>query len=142
MNRSQDNPLTYQEYQDGLDKLQNTEGWRISRKIEHLGTSFYIFKTNYDELIQRIEYFKRPEAILLWDVRNNDQMEHFLKEVTRLLHNFVAAALTLVEHTRIMARGMYKGTEFWEEYSLLDNKSLCIESIGSVCAGIAKLHSS
>jgi hypothetical protein len=118
MNKSQDNPITYQEYRDGLDELENSDGWRISRKIEHLGASFYIFKSNYDELIQRIECFKRPEAILLWDVRNDDQLERFLKEVTRLLHNFVAAALTLVEHTRIIAREMYKDTEFWKEYNL------------------------
>lgn len=116
MKNSQDKPITYQEYRDGMDKLQNTEGWKISKKIEHLGISAYIFKTNHDELIQRIEYFKSPEAMLLWDVRNNAQMEQFLKEVTRLLHNFVASAKTLVEHTRIIARGMYESTEFWKEY--------------------------
>ena len=108
--------MTYQEYRDGLDKLQNTEGWRISKRIEHLGISAYIFKTNHDELVQRIEYFKRPEAMLLWDVRNRDQMPDYLKEVTRLLHNFVASAKTLVDHTRIIAREMYENTDFWKEY--------------------------
>jgi hypothetical protein len=116
MKNSQDKPLTYQEYRDGIDELQNTEGWQISKKIEHLGLSAHIFKTNHDELIQRIEYFKRPEAIVLWDVRNNAQMEHYLKEVSRLLHNFVASAKTLVEHTRIIAREMYGSTDFWKEY--------------------------
>ena len=108
--------MTYQEYRDGLDKLQNTEGWRISKRIEHLGISAYILKTNHDELVQRIEYFKRPEAMLLWDVRNRDQMPDYLKEVTRLLHNFVASAKTLVDHTRIIAREMYENTDFWKEY--------------------------
>jgi hypothetical protein len=116
MKNSQDEPLTYQEYRDRIDELQNTEAWRISKKIEQLGISAYIFKTNHDELVQRIEYFKSPEAILLWDVRNNAQMERYLKEVTRLLHNFVASAKTLVEHTRIIARDMYESTEFWKEY--------------------------
>jgi hypothetical protein len=43
-------------------------------------------------------------------------MDQFLNEVTRQLHNFVAAAKTLVEHTRIIAREMYEGTDLWKEY--------------------------
>ena len=99
-----------------MEELQNTEGWKLARKIERLGLSFYIFKANRDELFRSIAYFKNPEAMHLWDVRNNAQMDRFLSEVTRQLHNFVAAAKTLVEHTRIIMRELYEDTEFWKEY--------------------------
>ena len=36
----------------------------------------------------------------------------FNSQVTRLLHNFVAATKSLVEHTRIHVRDRYAGTEF------------------------------
>jgi hypothetical protein len=116
MAESHNDILSYQEYKNGMEELQNTEGWQLARRLEHLGLSFYIFKTNRDYLLQCIEYFKTPEALLLWDVRNNAEMERFLKEVMRQLHNFAAGAKTLVEHTRILAREMYEGTDFLEEY--------------------------
>ena len=109
-------PQTYQEYRDGIDKLQKTEGWRISKRIEHLGISANIFEANYHELMSKIEYFKSDDAMSLWDYRNSIQMDNYLKEITRLLHNFVASALTLVEHTQIIARELYGTQPFWEEY--------------------------
>lgn len=41
---------------------------------------------------------------LLWDVRNRALMEVFLEEIARRLHNYVASARSLVEHTRIAVR--------------------------------------
>src|SRR5205085_6713615 len=116
MSDSQNTPLTFQEYLDGIEELKNTKGWQITRKIEHLGTSFYIFKANHDELIESIEQFKLPISLLLWGDDSVNEMDQFLKNVTRQLHNFVAAAKTLVEHTRIIAREMYDGTGLWNEY--------------------------
>jgi hypothetical protein len=37
-------------------------------------------------------------------------------EVTVRLHNFVASVMTLVEHTRILVRSRWSGSEFFEEY--------------------------
>jgi hypothetical protein len=113
---SQDTPLTFQEYKQSLQDLMNSDGWQVMKKFEHLALSFYVFKANNNELIKSIEDFKRPSSIVLWDILNKEQMEHFLKEVTRQLHNFVASAKTLVDHTRKLTREMYQGTEFLEEF--------------------------
>lgn len=108
--------MTYDEYRKGINDLQKMDGWRLSRKMDRLSLTAHIFHTNHSELICRIEYFKSDEAMQLWGVRNRAQMDLFLKEITRLLHNFLASAMTLVEHTRILARELYKDADFWMEY--------------------------
>ncbi len=39
-----------------------------------------------------------------------------LREITRLLHNLVASAKSLVDHTRRFINAWYSGTDFLEEY--------------------------
>ncbi|MGE5417456.1 MAG: hypothetical protein ACM3UZ_12035 [Acidobacteriota bacterium] len=39
------------------------------------------------------------------------------KEVIRLLHNFLAASASLVDHTRILAKDLYSNSPFWNEYN-------------------------
>lgn len=113
MTKPHDDFKTYQEYRDGMEALANTQGFQLGQKYDRLGMSFYIFKRNHDELISSIEHFKQPRVMLLWD---DEEIGQFLNEVTRRLHNFVAAAKTLVEHTRIITRELYGDTEFWKEY--------------------------
>jgi hypothetical protein len=116
---------TYQEYREGIERLQNTKGWLISKRIEHLGVSGYIFEANYRELMNSIQYFKSDAAMDLWDYRNVDKMGNYLKEITRMLHNFVASARTLVDHTRIIARELYVSQPFLDEYqSQVDRRLL------------------
>src|SRR5215204_3590730 len=102
MNDSQNTSLTFQEYLDGIEELKKTEGWIVARKMEQLGRSYYIFKANYDELAESIWQIKLPSSLPLWGDDSVKEMEQFLNEVTRQLHNFVAAAKTLVDHTRIV----------------------------------------
>lgn len=116
MNESKGKSMTFQEYLSKVEELQLSEGWIITEKFEHLGSTFHIFNINHKELLANIEQFKKPESLLLWDVRNKKEMDFFLKEVTRQLHNFVAGAKTFVDHTRIIAKELYENTEFWTEY--------------------------
>jgi hypothetical protein len=115
MSDPQNTPLTFQEYLDGIEELKRTKGWIVAREIERIGRSYYIFKANYDELAESIWQIKLPINLPLWGDDSVKEMDQFLNEVTRQLHNFVAAAKSLVDHTRIVAREMYKGTELLNE---------------------------
>ena len=65
----------------------------------------------------RSSAFGDPKAFLELSQMSNREILHvFLKEVTRRLHNFVASANMLVEHTRIIAKELYEETVFWSEY--------------------------
>jgi hypothetical protein len=44
------------------------------------------------------------------------QLYRLLDEVSRRLHNFLASAKTLVDHTRVHVRTIHSGTQFEEEY--------------------------
>jgi len=40
----------------------------------------------------------------------------FQLEIVCLLHNYLASAKTLIDHTRILVEELYKNTDFWAEY--------------------------
>ncbi len=107
---------TLEEYSEGIEALQQTEGWKIHQDMERLGLSFYIFHGNYHELINSLQ-ISSSEFLLHFDVNNSTEMQSFLKEVMRKFHNFVASALMLVDHTRILSDKLYKDTQFAETYA-------------------------
>ncbi|HVS82173.1 MAG TPA: hypothetical protein VHE60_10605 [Pyrinomonadaceae bacterium] len=108
--------ITLEEYLEGIEALQQTEGWKIHQDMERLGWSFYIFQGNYHDLINSL-HINYADFLLHFDVRNSPEMQSFLKEVMRKFHNFVASALMLVDHTRNLSDKLYKGTQFEDIYS-------------------------
>ncbi len=110
---------TYKERDNAAKKLMSSEGWLIEEKIERLEVSIFIFSGNFEELMKTIELYKSPSSFVLHDVRNREELNQFFKEVTRLLHNYLASAMTLVDHTRILVKELYaeeKFAEFYDEY--------------------------
>jgi len=72
---------------------------------------------NAQELIEITRRVNDPdEGIRLMAVANREAGSQTHREVTRRVHNFVAAALTLVEHTRIFMRENYSGTPVLDRY--------------------------
>ena len=72
---------------------------------------------NAQELIEITRRVNDPdEGLRLMYLKNRDAGRQTHREVTRRVHNFVAAALTLVEHTRIFMREHYSGVALFERY--------------------------
>lgn len=87
----------------------------ITPKIQLLWNTHYVFWANDQQLRKNLASFKEPgKAILIW--HDSDQLEMFQLHIVRLLHNYLASAKTLVEHTRILVEELYKDTGFWAEY--------------------------
>lgn len=102
------------------DLLQAIHG---SRGMEHINRSHQrsftlnIFRMNAQELIEITRRVNDPdEGLRLMAVANREAGSQTHREVTRRVHNFVAAALTLVEHTRIFMRENYGSTPILDRY--------------------------
>ncbi len=110
---SEQNPLELER------QIEASEGWKIIGKIQLLSITFHVFTGNHAQLKRLLDAYNRPEvAIPISSVGNKDKLDAFLREVTRNLHNYLASAVTLVEHSRTFSRELYGGTEFWKEYEI------------------------
>ena len=121
---------SYQDYLNKVEELQNSEGWIITKKMEPLDLTFHIFNMNRKALLASIEKFKEPESLILWNMRNNEEMDFYLKEVTRQLHNFVAAAKTFIESTHNIVKSIYgENREFESEYDASVKKYITLNPV-------------
>jgi hypothetical protein len=94
-------PLDPLAVMDMRDELRGTEAFRIRHDISRLIRSWRLFAGNREELVALlVEATELPQALQLWSQDNREEFEEFLEEVRRLLHNYVASAMTLVSHSR------------------------------------------
>ncbi|MGG0730793.1 hypothetical protein [Bacillus paramycoides] len=101
------------------EQLRATGGWRIRSKLEVFSISVYTFEKNNEEIVNILNQYETDFNLALkisW-FNNRKELEAFLTEVIRLLHNYLASAMTLVDHTRKLFRSEYKETEFEKEYN-------------------------
>ncbi len=99
------------------DELMAMPEWKTLARIRYFGISVRLFESNANELRNVLDLLTEDaRSWPLSDVRRRAALDQALEEVLRLLHNFVAAALTLVDHTRVMYRELYATTGLFPEY--------------------------
>ena len=74
------------------------EGTRILRTTKHLAVSHYVLSRNFQDLMGLINSYEKNWEI--FSISKRQQLDDLLKEFTRLLHNYLASVLSLIEHTR------------------------------------------
>ena len=85
----------------------------LLREFDSLRLSFYIFQRNHAELRQFLDFYISDSSNQrLYDMAVKERVRTLGYEIARLLQNFVAAAKSLVDHTRNMYRRLYKKGEF------------------------------
>lgn len=100
-----------------MDDLMEMPEQKRLAAIQHFGLSIRVFEGNADELERLLQYLTDdPASMYLSDVKNHAQLNEMFEEVLRLLHNFVAAALTLVDHTRVVSRELYEADRSFPDY--------------------------
>lgn len=105
-----------------VDDLRKSPGWRIFAHLEELTLTLGLHAANYRDLTawtadligDSDENIKR--ILELWDVTNRTRLMGRSNETNRRLHNFLASAQTLVDHTRRLIRDIYADADFIEEY--------------------------
>ncbi|MFV5169743.1 hypothetical protein [Bacillus cereus] len=101
------------------EQLRATEGWRIRSKLEVFSFSIYTFEKNNKELVNLLSQYETDSnlALKISSFGNRETFKSFLTEIVRLLHNYLASAMTLVDHTRKLFRDEYEIKEFEKEYN-------------------------
>jgi hypothetical protein len=99
------------------DELQSMPEFQLLQKIQTFQLSLEVFEGNYRDLRRLLDWqSQHPDAQELWHLRNRHLLEAFQKEVARLLHNFVAGAASLIDHTRLHHRELYADSGQLPEY--------------------------
>lgn len=102
---------------DLLNAIHSSQGMEHINRSHHRTFSLNIFRMNAQELIEITRRVNDPdEGLRLIAQDNQEASQQTHREVTRRVHNFVAASLTLVEHTRIFMREHYSGTPIFAWY--------------------------
>ena len=105
------------ELQARIREYEASEGYKLKEEIRAFRIGYDIFIGNYADLERILIQAQDPQVWPhLWDEKHRYRLVKFNREVTRLLHNFVAAAKSLVEHTRNHMRAKYAATDFKKEY--------------------------
>jgi hypothetical protein len=81
--------------------LRDLPGWKVAAEVQGLNRSRGVFVGNVRELGRFLRSPEEPHELLqLWDMQNREGFDRYLEEVDRLLHNFVAASMSLRDHSR------------------------------------------
>jgi hypothetical protein len=93
-------------------KIKNSKGYAIEQKINQIYLTKYIFKHNYLVLQKHFEDQLEPQqAFRLAHAAHRGELRAIQLETIRHLHNFIAAALSLIDHNRRFQRKLFKGNE-------------------------------
>ncbi|HLC03070.1 MAG TPA: hypothetical protein VJK02_08545, partial [Anaerolineales bacterium] len=98
-------------------EIRNSEAFLIQNRLIYLTDVFFVFGRNYHRLHQLLEAFSSPEAMMpIWDVDRRSDLRLAINELLTYLHNYLASAKTLVDHTRVMMNHAYEHHDFLGEY--------------------------
>ena len=99
---------------DISNKVYESEAFKKFTRLLTLDVNFFVFDRNYRDLKLASKNFSTPEMIPR--LLNKKESEDMLYHLVRLLHNYLAAAKTLVDVTRTLINEWYRKTDFIIEY--------------------------
>lgn len=100
------------------DEIRDHPGMQALNRIRRMERSRKVLVVNGRELRKALEYMADPaRSFHLWDVNRRGELQELQDEISRFLHNFLASAKTLVDHTRRVLEDAYKGTPLWADYT-------------------------
>jgi len=94
-------------------KRESMQGTKIHRQLMNLATTHYAVNRNYQELSIAIASYEGNIAI--WDVKKRNELQTFLREISRLLHNYLSSTFSLIRHTSKLCEDL-RCTELRKEY--------------------------
>lgn len=100
-----------------LDAIHSSPGAVYINRTHSRSFSLNIFRRNAEELIAATWNVRDPDqGLQLMALENREAGQQAHREINRLVHNFVASAMTLIEHTRQFMRQYYADTPVQEAY--------------------------
>lgn len=94
-----------------------SEGHRVLSRNLALGNGLDVFRGNHAELKSFLDHVSTTTVMVhMWSPDHPYRLDYAQREAARLLHNYVAAAFSLVDSTRAFVEEHYAGTPLMEEY--------------------------
>jgi hypothetical protein len=113
--------MSLQKLRDLRAELMRSEGVRIFKEIRRIQASLRLLRGNYEELDDLLTTLEQAQQIRR--LRDDHVRDEAFELVLRRVHNFVAAAFSLVDHSRAHRKHLYLGHEFDAEIGReLDNR--------------------
>jgi hypothetical protein len=85
-------------------ELRASPEWAHATRFDAFVPSVRLLEANAYELRRAVNYLTNDRRSILFD---RIELEPWLEEIARLLHNVVAAVKTLVDHTRALVKDLY-----------------------------------
>ena len=114
-----------------INLIENSKGANVEKRLKELLLMHYIFSSNFNSLIQYIEYAKKEEnAIEIIKTGNSKYFESFTRELTRHFFNYIVSTKAYIDQTRRWVNNYYSETEIEKIYKELkkeyfENNELC-----------------
>lgn len=106
-----------------MQELAEMPEYQLVMQLQGLSISIYTFDRNYADLCNLITFLASdPRADSLFGLRNRDQLMLVMKDIIRLLHNYVASALSLIDHTRRLHKKLYADSGDFPDYQSRINR--------------------
>lgn len=100
-----------------MDELGKMPEYALCTQLQGFSVSIYTFDKNFRDLVKLLKFLANdPRAEPLFWLRNRDQLMLAMRDIIRLTHNFVAAALSLIDHTRRLHKKLYADTGQFPDY--------------------------
>jgi len=107
---------TYSAIRHEMEEIEESFHIRAYVKMRELSLSLYTLEVNYQLLKQHLDSNNDMNYQLQFEYKPLKWQYHPLqKEVHRLLLNFVASAIALVDHNREIIKEVYSGLDFLKE---------------------------
>lgn len=91
--------------------------YALVMQLQGFSDSIYAFDKNFQDLIGLIDFLANdPRAEPLYWLRNRDRLALAMRDIIRLTHNYVTAALSLIDHTRRLHEKLYGNGDAFPEY--------------------------
>jgi len=99
-------------------ELEDMPGYQAILENHRLTNSIHIFDKNYEELVELLNFMEHDQrAVELLSLQGHKQLHSIDIELLRRLHNFVAGAKSLIDHTRRIYNKHYRKSKDFPEYS-------------------------
>ena len=100
------------------DQIDESAGMRFINRSHNRTFTLNIFEMNALELMESTRRIRDPDqGIFLMSQNNKNESNQFHREINRHIHNFVASAKTLVDHTRVFMEENYRESSILLIYS-------------------------
>jgi hypothetical protein len=101
--------MSAKDYSDLVSAFKSTKGFEVYSLVQSIRVSFGIFAGNEQVLNRKLgEHTESASLRRFSGIGNRRELDEEFREIIRLLHNYVAAAMSLVEHTRRIARKLLR----------------------------------